>query len=238
MAETKKIEAILFDLDGTLLDIDMNLFVPYYLTELAEDLFPDIPPNEFVEKVMQAAYATMANNEDKLLLNVFSDVFTQMIDRPWEEIENLFRKFYLSKLKTLTRYTKQKPEAHQVMQQAFELGLDVVIATIPLFLREAVDVRLEWAGISEFPYTLVTTLENCYASKPNLKYYEAIFKKVGHPAESCLMVGDEDMDMVAGRLGCSTFLIQSRMTNLDATTPDPTYRGTLADLLKFLLDLK
>lgn len=187
---------------------------------------------------MKAAYATMANEEDKLRLDVYSDIFAQMIGRPREESVKLFRNFYETKFPTLTKYVNKKPEAHQVVQLAFDLGLDVVIATVPVFPKEAVEVRLNWAGIADFPYRLITNADNCYACKPNLKYYEAIFEKIGLSAEDCLMVGDEDMDMVAARLGCSTFLITSPMTNLDPSTPEPTYRGTLADLIKLLPNLK
>jgi hypothetical protein len=50
------------------------------------------------------------------------------------------------------------------------------------------------------------------------------------------MVGDEDMDMVAANLGCRTFLVPGPRTELDPTTPQPTYRGTLADLVALLKD--
>ena len=90
--------------------------------------------------------------------------------------------------------------------------------------------RLEWAGVADFPYRLVTTYENSRACKPNLLYYKQILKSIGHRAEACLMVGDDDMDMVAARLGCATFLVHGPATKLDPATPEPTYRGTLADL--------
>ena len=44
------------------------------------------------------------------------------------------------------------------------------------------------------------------------------------------MVGDEAKDMIAAKLGCRTFLIKGPNTKLDETIPEPTYRGTLADL--------
>jgi FMN phosphatase YigB (HAD superfamily) len=92
--------------------------------------------------------------------------------------------------------------------------LDVVIATNPLFPATAIEQRLEWAGVAGFPYQLVTTYENSRACKPNLLYYEQILKSIGHHAEACLMVGDDDMDMVAGHLGCATFLVPGPATKL------------------------
>jgi FMN phosphatase YigB (HAD superfamily) len=69
-------------------------------------------------------------------------------------------------------------------------------------------------------------------------YYEQILDTIGFPAEACLMVGDEDIDMVAAYLGCATFLVPSARTELTPTTPEPTYRGTLADLITLLRDAK
>ena len=40
--------------------------------------------------------------------------------------------------------------------------------------------------------------------------------------------------MVAAHLGCLTFLVPGPRTKLSPTTPAPTYRGTLADLLILL----
>jgi hypothetical protein len=48
------------------------------------------------------------------------------------------------------------------------------------------------------------------------------------------MVGDEDKDMVAARLGMKTFLVQSPNTKIGSDTPEPDYQGTLADLEKII----
>jgi FMN phosphatase YigB (HAD superfamily) len=119
---------------------------------------------------------------------------------------------------------------------AFEKGYDVVIATTPLLPETAVRQRLDWAGvpIDEFPYKLVTTLDNSYANKPSLLYYKWIAQTIGQSPSECIMVGDEDKDMVAAQIGMKTFLVQSTNTKLTTDTPEPNYRGTLADLEKLL----
>jgi hypothetical protein len=52
-----------------------------------------------------------------------------------------------------------------------------------------------------------------------------------------LVVGDEDMDMVAGHLGCLTFLVPGPRTELSPTTPQPVYRGTLEEVGELLESL-
>ncbi|MFN2166026.1 MAG: HAD family hydrolase, partial [Anaerolineae bacterium] len=108
--------------------------------------------------------------------------------------------------------------------------LDVVIATNPLFPALAVQHRMAWAGVADFAYDLVTSYENSRAIKPNLLYFEQILETLGRRPEDCLVVGDEDMDMVAAHLGCRTFLVPGSRTNLSPSTPKPTYEGSLGDV--------
>jgi hypothetical protein len=48
------------------------------------------------------------------------------------------------------------------------------------------------------------------------------------------MVGDEHKDMVAKKLGSSTFFINGQNSNLNPETPEPTYKGKLIEILKIL----
>ncbi len=235
---TDPIKAILFDLDGTLLDLDMGVFLPRYVEALAAHSAHVVPPDQFIPCLMQASQAMMANDGQDTNQAVFDRAFFPPLGRTRQEMEPLFMNFYANEYPRLRRHTRQKPAARRVVQAAFERGYQVVIATNPLFPLTAIEQRLEWAGVAGFPYRLVTTYETSRAAKPNLLYYEQILETIGLPAEACLMVGDEDMDMVAGSLGCRTFLVPGPRTDLDPATPEPTYRGRLADLMPLLRDAK
>jgi len=223
-------KAVLFDLDGTLLDSNMDVFLPHYFKLLTARVAHILPPDEFVACLMRATGTMVANDGRATNEEVFAAAFYPLAGHPREEVESIFMDFYANDFPALRQHTRRKPEARQIVQQAFDLGCDVVIATNPLFPATAIEQRLEWASVADFPYHLVTTYENSRAAKPNLLYYEHILESVGQLPEACLMVGDEDMDMVAARLGCATFLIPGSRTKLDPATPEPTYRGTLADL--------
>lgn len=224
------IRAILFDLDGTLLDNDMGEFLPPYFRLLTARVAHLLPAKDFMAHLMQATELMMANDGRATNEDLFASAFYPLAGRPRQEIEPLFVDFYNSDFLTLKRYTRRKPEARRVVQRAFDLGYDVVVATNPLFPAMAVQHRLAWAGIADFPFRLVTSYENSRATKPNLLYFEQILETLGHPAEASLVVGDEDMDMVAAHLGCLTFLVPGPRTELSPTTPQPTYRGTLNDV--------
>lgn len=224
------INAVLFDLDGTLLENDMDVFLPHYFRLLAARVAHLVPPAEFVDRLRTASQAMIENDGQATNEEVFAASFYPQVGHLRQDLESVFMDFYTNDFPSLQQYTRPKPEARQVVQRAFDLGCDVVIATNPLFPAIAVQQRLEWAGVADLPYHLVTTYENSRAAKPNLLYFEQILEAIGHPARASLVVGDEDMDMVAAHLGCLTFLVPGPRTQLEPTTPQPTYCGTLAEV--------
>lgn len=225
-----KIQAVLFDLDGTLLDVDMSVFVAHYFRALSARVAYLVPPDRFVASLMQASQAMVDNDGSVTNQEAFARAFYPLVGCAPQELEPIFVDFYVRDFPRLRRHTRRKPRARQVVQAAFDLGYQVVVATNPLFPAAAIEQRLDWADVADFPYRLVTTYENSRAAKPSLRYYEFLLEEIGQPAAACLMIGDEDMDMVAAHLGCPTFLVPSPNTDLDPSTPEPTYRGTLVDL--------
>jgi len=228
------LRAVLFDLDGTLLDNDMDTFLPHYFRRLAARVSHILPPDQFIARLLQGSQAMIDNDGSLTNEQVFDAAFFPLAGHSREEMEPIFMDFYARDFPALRQHTGRKPEAPSVVQAAFDLGLDVVIATNPLFPATAIRQRLDWAGVSDFPYRLVTTYENSRACKPNLLYFRNILEAIGQPPEACLVVGDENMDMVAAHLGCATYLVPGPATELDPSTPEPTYRGTLADVRAML----
>ena len=229
-----QLKAILFDLDGTLLDVDLNQFVPGYLKLFSNSVAHLIPLKKMIPAILKVS--EFINSNDGKIPNeeVFSNAFFPIEGYEKDELQPLFTKFYAEDFKKLQKFTKKKPEARKVIQTAFNKDYKVVIATTPVFPLTAIEQRLDWAGIGDFPYDLITSIENSCATKPNLLYYQLIFKHLNLSAKECMMVGDEDKDMVCAKLGSQTFLVNSSNTNLSAETPEPTYRGKLENLLELL----
>ncbi|MFX1385195.1 MAG: HAD hydrolase-like protein, partial [Promethearchaeota archaeon] len=159
-------------------------------------------------------------------------IFFSIVKQPEEIINPIIDKFYETEFPKLQIHFTTRPNARPLMKEIFIKNYKVVIATTPLLPEIAIRQRLDWAGVGDFPYHLITTIENSYVSKSltNLLYYKNIIDEIDLPAELCLMVGDEAKDMIAANLGCKTFLVDSPNTNLDDSIPEPTYHGTLADL--------
>ncbi len=232
----EKIKAILFDLDGTLLDIDLDKFISNYLKLLAQSVAHIVSSRKFISKIQKASRAVEENKGYTTNEEVYANVFFPLEGYTRETIEPFFDKFYEQDFSKLRQYTRKKPEARYVVQTAFDKGYDVVIATTPILPATAIEQRLEWAGVADFPYRLITTIENSNATKSltHLLYYEQILDKIGYPANACLMVGDDEKDMIAARLDIQTFFIEGKKTEFANHIPEPKYRGSLADLKPLL----
>jgi FMN phosphatase YigB (HAD superfamily) len=230
------LRAVLFDLDGTLLDNDMDVFVPRYFELLATRVAHILPAKDFVKHLMQATRAMLDNDGRDTNEEVFAAAFYPLVGHPRAELEPVFLDFYMHDFPGLQQYTQRRPEARRAVQAALDRGCDVVIATNPLFPAVAVEQRMAWAGVDGFPYRLVTTYENSRACKPNLLYFRHILETICQPAEACLVVGDEGLDMVAARLGCLTFYVGPTGRAMDPSIPAPTYYGSMAQVEALLSD--
>ncbi len=229
------IKAILFDLDGTLLDHDMRIdFLPHYFEALVRHFAHIIPPEKLINGVMLGSDAISKNNGTFTNEDVFAQVFYPYVNMEREILEPEFMIFYNDIFPTLQQYTTRKPEARDVIETVFELGYVVVIATNPYFPYSAVQQRLVWAGVDGLPYHKITTYENSHFAKPNPRYFREIVDELGCTPEESMVVGDEAMDMIAGVIGCQTFLVKSSATIENEISPRPTYSGTLYDLKALL----
>jgi HAD superfamily hydrolase (TIGR01549 family) len=227
-------KAILFDLDGTLLDNNMDVFAMRFFEQLATRLGHLLPPKELVARAMQSTRDMASHDGTRTNEEVFAAAFYSSDNFSREVAEPLLKDFYERDYPALQKYTSRRDEARAIVTRAINAGCDVVLATNPVFPKSAIYQRMSWAGIEDLPFRVVTTYENSHSAKPNPRYFAQILSQIGHNPSDCLMVGDEAGDMVAATLGCSTFLVPSATTKLADNTPMPTHKGNLQDLLQLL----
>ncbi len=161
--------------------------------------------------------------------------FLPRFGRPAEELMPKFDRFYVTDFPKLQIHTHRKPAARPLVQKAFDRGLKVVIATNPMFPIYAIIERMRWAGVVDFPYDLITSYETMHFCKPHLQYYQEICDRIGVKPEEAMMVGnDVQDDMVAGKLGMKTFLVDEELLNREPTPPEVDHRGSLTQLAEIL----
>jgi len=241
------LKAILFDLDDTLLGNAMDTFILAYFQALTQHVARLIPPERLISELLRATRAMEANdgngptNEE-----MFAAAFYPALGYEPAALRPIFDQFYAEEFPKLRSLTQRLPEARPLVAWAFERGLQVAIATNPLFPRSPIEQRLEWAGVpvNEFEYALVTTYEDMHATKAHPAYYREILARLGREPEECLMVGDDwKRDIVpAVAVGIPGYWVTA-----SSATPPPLEggtrggelvgQGTLADLWERLSDL-
>lgn len=230
-------EAILFDLDDTLLYDDMEgTFIRHYFTLIAEYVQPVLDPRKFMAALLTATEAMQRNHHPTMTNEqTFVQVFEPQVGRTWAELGPFFARFYEEQFPRLSVYATPHPDARRAVQACFERGYRVVIATNPLFPARAVEHRLAWAGLAEMPFDLVTTYENMHASKPSLAYYHEIAAMLDISPTACLMVGNDVQHDItpAQAVGMRTFLADEWLVG-DHAQIRPDGRGHLSDLIEWL----
>jgi len=227
---------LFFDLDGTLLPMDTDVFIDAYIEAIAKRMQAYLPPQKFISCLLAATEAMVRdNNSDRTNEEVFMADFFRRSGLPPEDILPVFENFYIEDFPSLASYTKPTPLARMALDQALSQGLEVVIATNPIFPNIAIKERLRWAGAGDFPFKLVTSYEKMHFCKPWREYYTEILKLLGAAPEECLMIGnDVEEDLVAAEVGIHTYLVKDYLINRTGRLFSSCYCGSLKDLLAFL----
>ncbi|MBQ8642896.1 MAG: HAD family hydrolase [Clostridia bacterium] len=233
------VSAVLFDLDGTLLPMDYDLFIKTYFGLLAGAVAPlGYEPKGLIDAVWKGTASMVKNNGGKTNEEAFWDTFCTIYGEAARAHIPHFDHFYRTdfrKVKDVCGYT---PMAAETVQMCRDAGLQVVLATNPIFPLVATESRLGWTGMKPEDFAYVTTYENSRWCKPNPAYYQDICRQIGIPPEECLMVGnDVSDDMPAGSIGMKVFLLTDCLLNPTGEDLSAYPHGDFAALQNFIRTL-
>lgn len=234
-----KTKVVLFDLDGTLLPMDQDIFVKAYFKGIAIKLAPfGYESDKLIKAIWAGTEAMIANNGEKTNEEVFWDYFETVFGEGSRKDEPKFAKFYEENFDDVSAVCGFDKRAKEVIDMIKEKGIRVALATNPIFPSIATRKRMKWAGLIESDFELYTTYENSCYCKPNLKYYEEILSGLGVKASECVMVGnDVDDDMVAAKLGIKTFLLTDNLINKSSVDISQYPNGSFSELINFVASL-
>ena len=232
----KSITTILFDLDGTLLPMDIEEFTEVYLKLLAKKSFElGFDPKAAIAAVWNGTKAMIKNDGSMSNHDRFWNSFASDMGEKSRKLESEFDKFYANEFDTVKSVTQLNPLAKEVVLKLKERGYTVILATNPLFPMVAVETRLSWLGLTTKDFTLCTSYENYSFCKPNVNYYTEILEKCGKIAEETLMVGnDVDEDLCAAEIGMDTYLITDCLINKSNKDISEIEQGSFEDFMKFI----
>lgn len=230
------IKVILFDLDGTLLPMDQNVFVKSYFGGLAKKLAPHGYDSEKLISAVWAGTGAMVKNDGtKKNEEVFWDKFCEIFGEEAKNDLPIFEEFYATDFAKVQSSCGYNPKASENVRDLKNMGLRIALATNPIFPEIATRQRIAWAGLDTSDFELYTTYENSRYCKPNLEYYKDITNSLGVEPCECLMVGnDVDEDMIAEKLGMKVFLVTECIINKSQKDISLYPNGDFSDLMNYV----
>jgi len=184
---------LLLDLDDTLLINNIERFIPAYMQSLSWYLQELVDPGLLVKELLSATRRMIQNDRpDCTLQEIFEETFYPAIGVEPEELQQPIAQFYGTIFPTLRHLTQPQPGAIKLVEEAFERGYRVGIATNPLFPLTAIQQRLEWAGLSpaKYPFEAIASFENYHFAKPNPALFMEMLARMGWPEGPIVMIGD------------------------------------------------
>ena len=233
------IKVILFDLDGTLLPMDQDVFVKSYFGLLAKKLAMHGYESEKLIGAVWAGTGTMIKNDgSKNNEAAFWDKFCEIYGEDAKKDVPLFEEFYATDFAKVQLSCGYDPKASETVRELKNMGLRIALATNPIFPAIATKQRIAWAGLGTCDFELYTTYENSRYCKPSLEYYKDIINSLGTKPCECLMVGnDVGDDMVAQKLSMKVFLLTKCLINKAQTDISIYPNGDFSDLMSYVRDI-
>jgi HAD superfamily hydrolase (TIGR01549 family) len=209
------IKTIFFDLDGTLLPMDQDIFLRDYFDRLAEKMVPyGYDAQTLKNNIWISTGAMVKNNGTVTNEEVFWNAFSKLCGKDTRCDEAIFQDFYHNEFQEVQHSCGFDPSAAIIIQTLKEQGYQLILATNPLFPAVATQSRIRWAGLNPDNFDWITTYENSSYCKPNVAYYQEILDRWNLNPEECIMVGnDAEEDMAAASAGMNVFLLTDCLIN-------------------------
>ncbi|WP_305044685.1 HAD family hydrolase [Geoalkalibacter sp.] len=230
------LRAVFFDLDGTLLQVEMNSFIPAYVQGLSGH-FKDLAPRpRFVDTVIKATFALLHDESDACTnQQLFQGALERHLGIAPAQFEERLAAYVQNGMQGLKPLVEPLSLSRDILELCFARGWTVVIATNPVFPRALVEARLRWGGLEDFSYHLVTSYENTRFCKPHPGYFRDILDTFALAPEQCLMVGnDTEHDLAAGQVGIATWLVDTWLVDRLGGGYRYDHRGDHQRLFDFL----
>ncbi|KRQ86637.1 Pyrophosphatase PpaX [Caloramator mitchellensis] len=229
---------VLFDLDGTLLPLDMHRFEEEYFTLLSKKFINYFPPERLIKYVWEATLDMIVNNGEQTNKEAFWRKFCKLTNMDYETCENAFSDFYNNEYKNISKICTPSKYIIEAINILKLKKYNLVVATNAIFPIEAIVQRIKWAGLDEEDFIFISSFEKMHYCKPNLNFYKEVLDNINKKPEECLMVGnDVEEDLVSSKLGIKTFLIKDNILNRKNLEYVCDFEGNYEDFYNFVIKL-
>ncbi len=232
MENQRAYRAICFDLDGTLLPMDIDEFMNAYFGAIAAfvaDRGHD--PKPFMAGLKAGTAAMGGNDGSRTNAEAFWPVMLEHVDPAEADWRALAEEFYATEFGRIGAGFRGDPAVPRILGTLAAKGYPLVLATMPMFPLPAVEWRLKWAGADPAAFARLTNYENSKSIKPKPAYFAEQLAAMGLRGSDVLMVGNNTLeDMAFLDLGADGFLVTDWLLDpvgLDLAT---VRHGSLAEL--------
>lgn len=230
------LKAIMFDLDGTLLPMDTDLFTKLYIGGLAEKLAPyGLDPKKVALSLMEGVKAMVKNDGSTSNADCFWNVFKTIVQVDPEPYTPYFDEFYEKYFVMAKKACGFNPLSGEIISTLKKKGYRLILATNPLFPATATFQRAQWAGLNPDDFEWISSFENSSYCKPNPKYYEEILNRFDLKTDEVIMVGnDVQEDLAAMKLGIKVCLINDELLNRKGEPFEAEFLGSMAEFKDYI----
>ena len=120
-----------------------------------------VDPQKFIGAVWAGYEAMVKNDGSRTNREAFWSFFDGQFPVSLEESERIALSFYNADFNQAAAATRPTPLADRVVKAAKKKGLEVYLATNPVFPRCATMNRIRWAGLDAEDFRIITTYEEC-----------------------------------------------------------------------------
>ena len=194
------IEAVLFDLDDTLLSLNLTAFLGRYVNGASGLL---ARASGVLRVNIMAAYARAwlavegekrrdhLTNQQLINTIMYQQTGIPLDDPAIADMIGYYEENYVPHLGGGVVRAEPKRGAREAVDAVWDMGLTCALATNPVVSAACDRARMGWAGFTEDDFAIVSCAENSTRAKPWAGYYEEFCGKLGLTPAECLMVGND-----------------------------------------------
>ncbi len=230
------IKTIFFDLDGTLLPMDYDTFEKGYFSLLIKKLMPlGFSKDEIINGVWYGTKAMMQNDGQISNEEVFWSKFGSLFKEKTDFLKIQLEDFYDSDFDNAISFCGFNPAVKHALDEISRAGIEMVVATNPIFPKTATVKRIKWAGLNPDDFSYISTYENSHYCKPNVNYYIEILNKLNLKPDEVIMVGNDlTEDLAAQQAGIKVFIIDDCLLNTQNIDINTVLHGNFESFVGWL----
>ena len=136
------VKTIMFDLDGTLLPMDQDIFIKEYFTGLAVKLAPyGYEPKKLMDTIYKGVYAMQTNDGSCNNEGAFWNLFTSIYGEDARKHEPVFYDFYVNEFQNVAKSCGFNPKAREIIDLCKEKGLRILAGDVGRAVGFAYDLE-------------------------------------------------------------------------------------------------